>query len=164
MIAKLTLAFLLVLSVAAAQQSARPMPPISYNFQVKPILANNCFRCHGPDEKARKGKLRLDLEEETKGAWKVGEKEDAEAIKRLFTTDPDEVMPPPEAHSEMTSADRELLRSWVAQGAKYERHWAFVPPVSPPVGWRGRMPKWRGFLVPAGRLKVILRRLPLCAR
>jgi Protein of unknown function (DUF1549)/Planctomycete cytochrome C len=126
---------LLIVASAAATESPKTTGVISYNFQVRPILANNCFRCHGPDEKARKGELRLDLAEAAiaKGAWKAGSPADSEAVKRLFSTDEEEVMPPPEAHAEMTKEDRELLKTWVAQGANYERHWAFVPPVSPEV-------------------------------
>ncbi len=120
---------------ASARVPATPAPKISFNFQVRPILAENCYACHGPDEKKRKGKLRLDVEAEAvaKGAIKPGDPDESEAIKRLFTQDEDDVMPPPESRHQMTEAQKELLKRWVAQGGHYETHWAFVAPQSPPV-------------------------------
>jgi hypothetical protein len=120
---------------AEAKEDAHGTQVVSYNFQVKPLLANHCFRCHGPDEKTRKGKLRLDVAEEAfaKEAWKSGHPESSEAIKRLFSADEEEVMPPPDEPTPMTAEEREVLKTWVAQGAKYEQHWAFAPPVKPAV-------------------------------
>ena len=128
-----------LLAKPAPPKPVAPAPPaaalLSYNFEIKPILANHCFRCHGPDEKARKAKLRLDVSEEAlaKGAWKPGQPDESEAIKRLFSTDPEETMPPPDSHLELAPEQREKLKLWVAQGARYEKHWAFTPPVLPPV-------------------------------
>ncbi len=126
---------LLSLCHTEAKAEARQHREVSYNFQVKPVLANHCFRCHGPDEKARKAKLRLDVAEEAvaKKAWKAGHPEASEGIIRLFSTDEDEMMPPPDQPTPITDEERQLLKTWVEQGAKYERHWAFTPPVKPPV-------------------------------
>ena len=105
---------------------------VSYNFEVRPLLATKCLSCHGSDPHNRKGDLRLDtFKDATASAIKPGHPADSELIKRLLTDDPDEVMPPPEKHLELTSAQKELLSRWIAEGAKYETHWAFVPPVEP---------------------------------
>ncbi len=114
--------------------AAKTTPPLSYNFQVRPVLANSCFKCHGPDEKSRKGKLRLDLEAEAYAkAIKPGDLAGSEFWKRLTTTDPEEIMPPPDSHVELSSADKELLKTWIEQGAKYDTHWSFKPIVEPPI-------------------------------
>ncbi|CAN5867104.1 DUF1553 domain-containing protein [soil metagenome] len=104
---------------------------ISYNFEVKPLLSAKCFACHGADAAKRKGKLRLDEREAAleKKAIVAGEPDQSELIKRLLSKDEDEVMPPPEKHSALTETEKDLLRRWIMQGAKYESHWAFIPPV-----------------------------------
>ena len=106
---------------------------ISYNRDIRPILSDDCFHCHGPDQKTRKGKFRLDVREDAvaKGAIVPGKPGESGIIQRLLTKDPEELMPPPEAHKTVTSAQRDMLRRWIAAGAKYEKHWAYVPPVKP---------------------------------
>jgi hypothetical protein len=91
---------------------------LTYNRDIRPLLSENCFSCHGPDEKGRKADLRLDVS----GAdWK-------EVITRITSTDPDEVMPPPESHKKVLSATEiATLETWIQQGAQYQRHWAFEP-------------------------------------
>ncbi len=106
---------------------------ISYNFEVRPILASKCFSCHGSDAKDRKGDLRLDLEAAAKEkAIKPGNPDASELVKRLLSTDEDEIMPPPEKHERLTDAQVNVLRQWITEGAEYEQHWAFVPPAAPP--------------------------------
>ena len=103
-----------------------PLPAadvLSYNRDVRPILSDKCFSCHGPDAAARKAKLRLDLP----GA------DTNEIITRITHPDPDERMPPAEAGSRMTDAQIRTLRRWIAEGANYERHWSLIPPRRPPV-------------------------------
>ena len=106
---------------------------ISYNRDVRPILSDNCFHCHGPDQKTRKGKFRLDVREDAvaKGAIVPGKPQESELITRIFGLHQAEPMPPPEAHKTLTTAQKELLRRWIGAGAKYEKHWAYVPPVKP---------------------------------
>jgi hypothetical protein len=115
---------------------------VRFNRDVRPILSDTCFHCHGPDEKERKGGLRLDVRAEAlkpakSGATAIvpGKPEQSEIINRIHSKDADEVMPPDKLHKNLTAAQREILRSWVAQGAEYEGHWAFIKPVrpSPPV-------------------------------
>ncbi|WP_063767974.1 DUF1553 domain-containing protein [Verrucomicrobium sp. BvORR106] len=109
--------------------------PVSFNFQVQPILAGSCYQCHGPDEKQRKGGLRLDVREAAlkDGVIVPGKPEASSLIERLFTSDEDEVMPPPDSHKTIDTPQREVLKKWIAEGASYERHWSFTPPRSPAV-------------------------------
>ena len=108
-------------------------PPISYNRDIRPILSDACFHCHGPDQNTRKGKFRLDVREDAvaKGAIVPGKPDESEIIKRIYTADQDDLMPPAEAHKTLSETQKNLLRRWVANGAKYEKHWAYVPPVKP---------------------------------
>ncbi len=109
--------------------------PLSFNRDVRPILSENCFACHGPDKASRKAKLRLDLRDVAleKGAFEPGQPDISDAITRIFSTDPEEIMPPPDSNHSLTSAQKETLKQWVAEGAEYEPHWAFIPPVRPEV-------------------------------
>ena len=109
---------------------------IQYNRDVRPILSDTCFHCHGPDKNTRKGKLRLDLREEAlaRSAFVPGDPDGSELVKRLFTADPDELMPPPDAHKPLTDEQRDVLRRWIAEGAEYQPHWAYLPPIRPSLG------------------------------
>ena len=110
-------------------------PEVSYNFEIRPLLAQKCFACHGADAAKRKGKLRLDEREVAieKKAVVPGNPDASELLKRIASTDEDEVMPPPEKHDPISPTEKELLKRWIAQGAKYEKHWAFIPPTSPAI-------------------------------
>lgn len=103
---------------------------VQFNRDIRPILSKNCFTCHGPDEKERKAKLRLDQAEsalEGKDPVLVpGKPEESELWLRLTSDDPEEVMPPPDSHKELGAAERIMLRQWIAEGAKYEGHWSFM--------------------------------------
>ncbi|WP_395749029.1 PSD1 and planctomycete cytochrome C domain-containing protein [Prosthecobacter sp.] len=108
---------------------------VDFNRDVRPVLAQHCFKCHGMDEQGRKGKLRLDLRDSAIGKGKSGElaivpgKPDAsEVIKRVFSADEDEVMPPPHTKAVLTESAKNILKQWIAEGAPYEAHWAYVPP------------------------------------
>ncbi len=108
---------------------------LSFNRDIRPILSENCFYCHGQDGNKRKADLRLDERAaavEAK-AFVPGDAAASELVKRIFSSDPDEQMPPPDSHRHLSAAQRELLQQWIAQGAKYETHWAFVAPVRPAV-------------------------------
>jgi len=112
--------------------------PVRFGRDVAPILSANCFACHGPDEKNRKAGLRLDLEADAKTKRRngapiaPGEPEKSLIIARLTSADPDVVMPPPSAHKQVRPEQIETLRRWIAEGAKWGRHWSFEP-VSRPV-------------------------------
>ena len=109
-----------------------PVPAkIEFNRDVRPIMSDNCFHCHGPDKNPRKGKLRLDIREEAlaKEAFVPGKPDDSELVKRLLTTDVDELMPPPDSHKKLSARDKEVLKKWIAQGATYQLHWSYEKPV-----------------------------------
>src|SRR5689334_17741676 len=118
----------------AVIDAATPAAPasVSYNHDIRPILSENCFFCHGPDQNKRKGKLRLDIRAEAlKKAIVPGQPEASELVKRIFSSDEDEVMPPPKSQKKLTARQKELLRRWIADGAEYQAHWAYLPPVKP---------------------------------
>lgn len=114
---------------------------ISYNFDVRPILSDKCFACHGPDGNKRQASLRLDIADsaylplkETKGAFAIvpGKPEESEMFKRVSSDDPGYQMPTPESHlGLLTEREVAIIKKWIKQGAKYERHWAFTSPVKP---------------------------------
>ncbi|MCF1713532.1 PSD1 and planctomycete cytochrome C domain-containing protein [Flavihumibacter sp. RY-1] len=111
---------------------------ISYNYHVRPILSDKCFKCHGPDQNKLEAGLRLDLPEfafaplkETKGAFALvpGKPEESEVFKRVISTDPNYIMPTPDSHlGALSTEEIAILKKWIEQGAEYEPHWAFVKP------------------------------------
>jgi hypothetical protein len=107
---------------------------VEFNRDVRPILASKCYACHGPDEDKREAGLRLDVRAEAvKEAIKPGKPDDSEFWHRITTTEPDDVMPPPSSPKQLTKAERDLFRRWIAQGAQYQDHWSFVPIKRPSV-------------------------------
>ena len=115
--------------------------PVRYNRDVRPILSDNCFACHGPDTANQKSGLRLDAREVAMKPAKSGDpaivpgEVDASAlVARILSEDEYEVMPPPDSHKKLTAKQKETLRQWIAEGAEYEAHWAFVPPVKSGTG------------------------------
>lgn len=106
---------------------------VRFNQSIRPILSDNCFACHGPDAKQRKGKLRLDVREAAieKKAIVPGKPDESELIKRIFTTDEDDLMPPSESHKVLTPEQKNLFKTWIVEGAVYEGHWSYIPPVKP---------------------------------
>jgi mono/diheme cytochrome c family protein len=124
------LALMLVASTALAAE-------VSFNRDIRPILSDNCYACHGPDRNTRKAKLRLDVPEgafaEYDGGHAIvpGKPEQSVVMQRLLTSDPDDLMPPPKSAKKLSPQQIELIRQWIAQGAKYEGHWAFTPPARP---------------------------------
>ena len=110
-----------------------------YNRDIRPLLSENCFSCHGFDEKARKADLRLDTAEGAlteRDGWfpiKPGDPDKSEVWRRIISEDKDEVMPPPKSHLTLKPSEKELLRAWISAGAPYAGHWAFIPPQKSPV-------------------------------
>ncbi|PHN08535.1 PSD1 and planctomycete cytochrome C domain-containing protein [Flavilitoribacter nigricans] len=113
---------------------------VDYNFDVRPILSDKCFKCHGPDANQRKADLRLDTEEGAYAALKddasqfvivPGEPNQSALYHRITTTDSLDIMPPPEANLALSEGEIELLKKWIEQGAEYKPHWAFIPPEMP---------------------------------
>jgi len=127
-----------------AQHSDASLPDVvSYNFDIRPILSDKCYKCHGPDPSHREAGLRLDIADSAyaplknlKGAFAIvpGKPGESELIKRVTSSDLTYMMPPPDAHLGMlTDREKKLFIKWVEQGAKYQRHWAFTPPVAAPL-------------------------------
>lgn len=114
---------------------------VSFNRDIRPILSNKCFSCHGPDKHDRKAELRLDISEGSDGAYrekdgnfalKPGSIDDSELWHRIISEDSEEVMPPPEANKKLlTVQEKELIKAWINSGAKYEKFWAFEKPKQP---------------------------------
>jgi len=134
-----TLSLVALLFAAASLAPTARDAKVDFNRDVRPILADRCFRCHGPDAGPRKRGLRLDNEEGSRALLKSGEHaivpsdvEHSEAARRIASADPEEVMPPPSLNRPLNDAQKRTLLSWIEQGAKYEPHWAFVAPVRAP--------------------------------
>lgn len=104
---------------------------LEYNRDIRPILAENCFACHGADSAARQGDLRLDQREAALEMQAIvpGKPEEGELLARILTDDADVVMPPPETKKSLTAEEKELLKRWIEQGAEYQPHWSFLSPV-----------------------------------
>ncbi len=123
----------LALVAALAAAVGRADEPVEFNRDVRPILSDACFSCHGFDAKARKAKLRLDVPE---GAFqardgvlpvKAGDPKASEVWARITSDDPDAVMPPAHSNKTLTAAQKTTIKTWIEQGAKYQKHWAFEP-------------------------------------
>jgi len=106
---------------------------LSYNEHIRPILVENCFGCHGADSAGRKADLRLDQRDAAveSGAIAPGDPDSSVALDRIFSDDPDEVMPPPAVKKTLTAEQKEILARWIKEGAAYEPHWSFIPPARP---------------------------------
>ena len=130
-----------VLAAAIFGGTAAPAPApttIDFNRDIRPILSDNCFACHGPDEKERKAKLRFDRKEDAFKPAKSGDvaivpgqPDKSPLIARINSTDPDDVMPPPKTSKKLTAQQKELLTRWIASGAKWQEHWAYETPKRP---------------------------------
>jgi mono/diheme cytochrome c family protein len=121
------------LGLGATGLAAEKAP--DFNREIRPILSHNCFACHGPDEHDRRGGLRLDdrkaaTSELDSGATAIvpGRPDESELVARIHETDPDTTMPPPESNHVLTAEQKQLLAKWIAAGAPYAPHWAYVPP------------------------------------
>ncbi len=123
-----------LLACLAAPAAGGDVPAtVEYNRDVRPILSDTCYHCHGPDAARRKADLRLDSEAGARQAVVPGDPGRSELIRRITSTDDAERMPPPRSGGKLTPRQIELLRRWVVQGAKWQKHWAFLPPVRPPL-------------------------------
>lgn len=132
--ASMKLGFMLLgAALLAAAGLAAPPPaktaPISFNRDIRPILAENCFTCHGPDHNKRQAGLRLDLGDDAlaSGVLSPGKPRQSRLLARIDAANPGIVMPPVSSHKHLTAAQKQTLTRWIAEGAKYEMHWAFVP-------------------------------------
>jgi hypothetical protein len=117
----------------AVTHAATGSAPLSYNEDIRPILVENCFGCHGADSAGRKADLRLDDRDAAveSGAIAPGDPDSSVALDRIFSDDPEEVMPPPSIKKVLSPEQKELLKRWIAEGAEYQPHWSFIPPTRP---------------------------------
>lgn len=113
---------------------------VEFNRDVRPILSQNCFACHGFDAKTREADLRLDVRESAVGRGESGKKaivpgdvEASEVWHRINSKDPDDIMPPPKHHAPLGPKEVDVIRRWIEQGAEYQGHWAFEKPIKPAV-------------------------------
>jgi len=152
-------AFILAAFLCDSARAAEPK--LEFNRDIRPILSENCFQCHGTDPAHREGKLRLDDREnatrDRDGYADIvpGKPDESEMILRLLSTDDDERMPPPKANKHVTPGQIALLKRWIAEGATYQKHWAFIPPaVSSAGSGHGTAPVDRFILARLGREKL----------
>jgi hypothetical protein len=111
---------------------------IDFNRQIRPILSENCFQCHGPDANARQADLRLDLADGISGSGDTpiivaGKPGKSELIARITSKDPDLVMPPTDSNRDLSDNDKRLLEQWVKEGAEFSKHWSLITPSEPEV-------------------------------
>ena len=128
---------LLALAAALLAGSQAGAAPVEFNRDIRPILAETCFHCHGPDPGSRKASLRLDTEagffKEREGKFPVvkGKPDQSELYRRLITTEEDDVMPPKKEHKDLKPAQVALVKAWIEQGAPWQPHWSFIKPERP---------------------------------
>jgi hypothetical protein len=128
---------LTTLTTSAARADTPKGRPVEFNRDIRPILSNACFVCHGPDTKLRKGDLRLDHEADAyadRGGYKLlvpGKPADSELYRRITSRDKRERMPPAKHGKELTTRETDLVKRWIEQGAKWQGHWAFLAPKRP---------------------------------
>jgi len=132
-----------LLCVGCLFSGARAVEPaansVEFNRDIRPILSDACYRCHGPDSAQRKADLRLDTEDGAKAdlgghqAIQPGQAGSSELVRRITSDDPDERMPPPDAGPRLTEKQVALIRRWIDDGARWQKHWAYIAPQRPPL-------------------------------
>ena len=121
----------LSLTIFSTSYRASAQKPIDFNREIRPILSDNCFSCHGPDDQQRKAKLRFDTKEGAfakTGVIIAGDANNSRLMKRITSTNPDTVMPPPESGHKLTPLQIDSFKRWIEEGAKWNEHWAFTAP------------------------------------
>ncbi len=124
--------FLLIFALLGAGLPIRA-ETVQFDRDIRPILSDKCFFCHGPDHERREAGLRLDLEDEARATIVAGDTDASELIRRIRTEDADELMPPADSHKELSANEIDLLTRWVAAGAEWTQHWSLIPPLRPAV-------------------------------
>jgi hypothetical protein len=116
-------------TMETAQAGVDQIDQVDFNRHIRPILSDNCYYCHGPDKEQREADLRLDIREVAIEAFAFvpGDTEDGELLHRIFSDDPEEMMPAPKSNKELSNKEKLLLKRWIAEGAVYQSHWAYAP-------------------------------------
>ena len=138
---------MLFVAVTASSWAADRETPLEFNRHIRPILAENCFACHGIDAIAREGQLRLDQRQAAieAGAITAGDADASELVSRIFVDDADTIMPPPETHKSLTYEEKATLKRWINEGAAYQPHWSLIapqktrPPTIRKTAWRNNV-------------------------
>jgi hypothetical protein len=135
------LAVIVVVLGASAWAAASDPTRVEFNRDIRPIVSDTCFKCHGRDKHARKAELRLDVRDEAVKRRESGDSQitpivpgdtaHSEAWRRIIAKDPDDLMPPPDSHLVLTDKQKETIRRWIEQGAEYQPHWSFLPVKKP---------------------------------
>lgn len=125
---RLSIAGMMLLMVSNSSPRTQAQEKLEYNRDIRPILAENCFSCHGPDSAARKARLRLDQRDAAIQSEAIipSHPEKSSLVERIFAKDAAEIMPPPKTQKKLSAADKEKLRRWIASGAEYQPHWSFI--------------------------------------
>jgi len=121
---------------ASEPEAGGPLPDkVEFNRDIRPIFSENCYACHGPDKSTRKARLRLDERDSAIKLYAIvpGEPDDSELVNRILSEDEEDRMPPVESHKTLTQRQKDLIVAWIAQGAEYQAHWAYVVPDRPDV-------------------------------
>ena len=120
-----------------AQRTQQIPDQIDFNFHVKPILSDRCFKCHGPDENVREADLAFHTksmalaalgDDKNRYAILPGQPDSSTLVSRIYSEDPDDIMPPPESNLELTDYEKQILTKWIEQGAEWKEHWSLIPP------------------------------------
>ncbi len=121
----------IAVAVCLVAASAASAAPLSFNHDIRPILSDNCFYCHGPDASHRQADLRLDIRDDAVAAGAIvpGKPAESTIVSRIQSAEASELMPPPESHKKLDAKQKALLAQWIAEGAEYQKHWAYEKPV-----------------------------------
>lgn len=122
-----------LLTLSSWDLEAAAAEALEFNRDIRPILSEHCFQCHGPDAEARKGDLRLDDAAAARRVLKGNDSSQNELLKRILSVDADERMPPADSKKPLSDEQKRILARWVGEGSRYQAHWAFVPPVRAPI-------------------------------
>lgn len=155
-----TFVMLIALGIlGAATQSTIRADEVSFNRDIRPLLSNTCFRCHGFDEATRESGLRLDTAEGAASVLDLQNPDASELWQRITSADPETVMPPPDQAHQLKEDDKQLIRRWIESGAKYEQHWAFTPigKPDPPAETEGH-PAWQANVIDRFLLQAMVSR------
>ena len=125
----------MMVSASLGNPAAANSADVDFSRDIRPILSDKCYACHGPDEASRKGELRLDQEAAAleAGVLIAGQPDESEVWARVSSNDPDTVMPPPDSELKLSDKEKEAIRRWIEQGAKFSAQWSFIPPHKSPL-------------------------------
>ncbi|MBI1831147.1 MAG: DUF1549 domain-containing protein, partial [Planctomycetes bacterium] len=127
----MTIRFASIFALVLSMTPGAVAQTLRFNRDVRPILSDVCFQCHGPDKAKRKAKLHFDSEDGARAAIVPGKVDESEMVKRITSTDPTMRMPPPSAAVSLSAKQIETIKQWIKEGAKWEKHWAFMAPERP---------------------------------